>query len=89
MSRSDKEKWFRQHHIPVTRKLWKGKLGGGLWDADHIIRVADGGGMCGLENIRTLCIPCHKSVTAAGATEAARKRREKMMQADQTSKLKH
>ena len=47
----------------VKRKIWKRKHGGGLWDADHIIAVKDGGGLCGLENIRTLCIKCHKNVT--------------------------
>jgi 5-methylcytosine-specific restriction endonuclease McrA len=31
-----------------------------LWDADHIIAVADGGGECDLANIRTLCIVCHR-----------------------------
>lgn len=37
------------------RKSW--------WDADHIVAVAEGGGECGLENYRTLCIPCHLRVT--------------------------
>ncbi len=32
-----------------------------LWDADHIIAVADGGGECDLENIRTLCLVCHRA----------------------------
>lgn len=35
----------------------------GAWQADHIIPVAEGGGECGLENFRTLCVPCHKIVT--------------------------
>ena len=30
-----------------------------FWQADHIIPVAEGGGDCGLENLRTLCTPCH------------------------------
>ena len=34
------------------------------WDADHIVPVCKGGGECGLEGYRTLCIPCHKKVTA-------------------------
>jgi 5-methylcytosine-specific restriction endonuclease McrA len=34
-----------------------------LWDADHILPVAEGGGECDLENIRTLCLRCHRSVT--------------------------
>ena len=34
-----------------------------FWEADHIKAVAEGGGECGLENYRTLCTPCHRSVT--------------------------
>ena len=34
-----------------------------LWDADHILPVAEGGGECDLENIRTLCLICHRRVT--------------------------
>jgi 5-methylcytosine-specific restriction protein A len=35
-----------------------------LWDADHILPVAEGGGECDLDKIRTLCLRCHRSVTA-------------------------
>ena len=35
-----------------------------LWDADHIIPVVDGGGECDLENIRTLCLICHRAETS-------------------------
>lgn len=35
-----------------------------LWDADHVIPVAEGGGQCDLDNLRTLCLPCHREVTA-------------------------
>jgi 5-methylcytosine-specific restriction endonuclease McrA len=35
-----------------------------LWDADHIVPVAEGGGQCDLSNIRTLCLKCHRRVTA-------------------------
>jgi 5-methylcytosine-specific restriction protein A len=35
-----------------------------LWDADHIIPVAEGGGECDLLNIRTLCLRCHRKATA-------------------------
>ena len=38
------------------RKSW--------WEADHILAVVEGGDSC-LDNIRTLCIPCHRGVTAA------------------------
>jgi 5-methylcytosine-specific restriction enzyme A len=37
------------------RKTW--------WEADHILPVVEGGDS-NLENIRTLCIPCHRKVTA-------------------------
>lgn len=48
-----------------------------LWDADHIVPVVEGGGECDLENIRTLCLICHRAVTAqlrkrlSGVNEAA------------------
>lgn len=34
-----------------------------LWDADHILPVAEGGGECDLDNIRTLCLRCHRAAT--------------------------
>jgi 5-methylcytosine-specific restriction endonuclease McrA len=36
-----------------------------LWDADHIVPVAEGGGECDLGNMRTLCLKCHRDATAA------------------------
>ena len=36
------------------RKTW--------WEADHVLPVVEGGDSC-LENMRTLCIPCHRGVT--------------------------
>jgi len=36
-----------------------------LWDADHIIPVAEGGGQCDLTNMRTLCLLCHREATRA------------------------
>jgi 5-methylcytosine-specific restriction protein A len=36
----------------------------GFWDCDHIVPVCEGGGECALDNYRTLCIICHKQVTA-------------------------
>jgi 5-methylcytosine-specific restriction endonuclease McrA len=43
-----------------------------LWQADHIRPVVEGGGECGLENYRTLCLPCHHRATA----ELMRRRRK-------------
>ena len=34
-----------------------------LWDADHIVPVVEGGGECDLENLRTLCLICHRRQT--------------------------
>lgn len=34
-----------------------------VWDADHILAVAEGGGECDLANIRTLCLKCHRRAT--------------------------
>jgi 5-methylcytosine-specific restriction endonuclease McrA len=43
-----------------------------LWQADHILPVAEGGGGCSLENLRTLCLPCHRVVTAELAARLRR-----------------
>jgi len=47
-------------------KQWKLKEGWrrSLWDADHTIPVAEGGGECDLTNMRTLCLKCHRQATA-------------------------
>lgn len=34
-----------------------------LWDADHRLAVADGGGMAGEQDISTLCLGCHRKKT--------------------------
>ena len=34
-----------------------------LWEVDHIKPVSEGGGLCGLDNLRTLCTPCHDAET--------------------------
>jgi 5-methylcytosine-specific restriction protein A len=36
-----------------------------LWDADHIVPVAEGGGECDVSNMRTLCLKCHRNFTSA------------------------
>lgn len=48
-----------------------------LWQADHIIPVAEGGGECGLENIQTICTKCHKLKTAIQAGRFAKPRKIK------------
>ena len=34
-----------------------------FWQADHARAVAEGGGATGLDNLRTLCTPCHSHET--------------------------
>ena len=46
-----------------------------LWEMDHIIPVVEGGGACGLDNLRTLCLSCHKEESAKLAKRLAEKRR--------------
>jgi 5-methylcytosine-specific restriction enzyme A len=43
-----------------------------LWDADHILPVAEGGGQCDLDNLRTLCLLCHREATAQLRTRLKR-----------------
>lgn len=47
----------------------------GDWHADHVVPVCEGGGECGLDGMRTLCVPCHKVVTAELAARRAKARR--------------
>lgn len=49
-----------------------------LWDADHVVPVVEGGGECDLNNLRTLCLKCHRAATAE-----LRKRRSSPSSANQ------
>jgi 5-methylcytosine-specific restriction enzyme A len=59
-----------QHGI---RKKWR-TLRYRLWEMDHILPVVEGGGDCGLDNLRTLCRWCHQKATneLAGRRKARR-----------------
>lgn len=50
-------------------------LGRRLWEMDHTVPVIEGGGSCGLENLRTLCWACHRKETAALAGRRAEARK--------------
>lgn len=52
------------------------RIGAALWEADHIRPVVEGGGACGLENLRTLCWECHRLETAKLAKRRAAQRRQ-------------
>ena len=63
--------WRRIKRLPPPRRVgllrdWGlSALRRSLWDADHILAVAEGGGECDLSNLRTLCLKCHRQATAA------------------------
>lgn len=59
-------------------KLWThiARGTGHLWQADHIVPVIEGGGECGIDGYRTLCIPCHKAVTKELHARLAQSRAE-------------
>jgi 5-methylcytosine-specific restriction endonuclease McrA len=65
LSEEERKIYLTDHGISLRRRLTLRRHGGGLWDADHIVPVKDGGGQCGMENIRTLCMRCHKTITFA------------------------
>ena len=62
-------------------KLWglRSRTRKSLWDADHIIPVAEGGGECDLANIRTLCLICHRNQTV----ELRRRRKARSVAGEQ------
>lgn len=39
-------------------------IDGFAWNADHIVPVYKGGGQCGVDNLRTLCVACHAGMLA-------------------------
>ena len=58
----------------------------GYWEADHIIPVSEGGGLCGLDGYRTLCKLCHGRVSGELRKRLnARRRIEKIQR--ETGKL--
>lgn len=87
------ECWHRNSPSIMRSKVWKRDRGVcalcGLdtktvecrWEADHIVPVAEGGGLCGLDGYRTLCKGCHgkasgelrKRLNARKAAEKAQK----------------
>jgi 5-methylcytosine-specific restriction protein A len=61
--------WLARYGLPSLESRRR------LWDMDHIVPVAEGGGSCGLDNLRTLCVPCHRGETRALAGRRAAARR--------------
>jgi 5-methylcytosine-specific restriction protein A len=56
----------RSSRITVKYPWVASRLHGGyrsFWEADHIVPVVEGGGGCGLDGYRTLCVRCHRAET--------------------------
>jgi 5-methylcytosine-specific restriction endonuclease McrA len=58
-------KWRLPKSAKALENLLQNPKEGDFWQVDHIQAVSEGGGGCGLENLRTLCVPCHNSETEA------------------------
>ena len=52
------------------------KARGSLWELDHVVPLIDGGAH-DLENLQTLCTPCHKNKTGEEARQRATRRQQK------------
>lgn len=65
----------RARAFVILGRLWGIVLASreSLYDVDHIVPVAEGGGGCGLDNLRTLCLRCHRIETTALAGRLARR----------------
>lgn len=66
----------RQHR----RNGWgpPGARASSLWQADHIVPVVEGGGGCGLDNLRTLCLWCHRRETKALRARLKKRRADEL-----------
>ena len=51
--------WKLPKSAKALDRLLQNPREGDFWQADHIRAVSEGGGGCGLDNLRTLCVPCH------------------------------
>lgn len=56
-------KWRLPNTGSAMERLLQQPKEGDFWQADHIQAVAEGGGGCGLDNLQTLCTPCHRTET--------------------------
>jgi len=55
--------WNLPKNTRALNRLLQSPKEGDFWQADHIKAVSEGGGSCGMENFRTLCVPCHQNET--------------------------
>jgi 5-methylcytosine-specific restriction protein A len=63
--RTDPETARRTYGLSNARRSRPRRLEGSVFDLDHTLPVAHGGGGCGLDNVRIFCPGCHAAVTWA------------------------
>ncbi|KAL7551913.1 hypothetical protein ACHAWF_015118 [Thalassiosira exigua] len=56
-------KWKLPKSRQAVDRLMSDPKESDFWQADHELAVAEGGGGTGLDNLRTLCTPCHMGET--------------------------
>ncbi len=77
----ESKRWFWDDHPIYIECLVKHRLTvkeakKSIWEADHIIEVADGGGEADLSNFQTLCLICHRSKSVKSRAKRAAVLRE-------------
>lgn len=50
-------------YTELLARLLDAPRDGLAWEADHVRRVADGGGRATADQVQTLCVPCHRDKT--------------------------
>jgi hypothetical protein len=55
--------WTLPKTSAALERLLQDPKEGDFWEADHVQAVSEGGGDCMLDNLQTLCKPCHKTET--------------------------
>ncbi|GLI59174.1 hypothetical protein VaNZ11_001003 [Volvox africanus] len=67
----------RHGYTALLERLLRTATEGFAWQADHITPVYAGGGLCDVDNMRTLCVACHLDVTKAQCKQRAAERQQR------------